>query len=329
MKNSAQWFSLSLACAALACAPSGNVHAPAGRTAQPLTIANGDNPNGDNPNGDNPNGDNPNGDNPNGSGLGNHVLHVALAGATMNGTTFDSMTIDGSQLKGQLQGSPVTGYSMVGAHFTGTSDTGMAVNISIHRVVHEAPPNNDTWEYETWFYNPVLGYEEPLCPDANGNPLTAFALVGWWNFGSGGTGQKIEDSTVFTFACKDSGAIGKCVSPIGYKPWASVNGTSLDRVHQACIRLLRADYCGDGVAHTIDGNMVDLYDNLGIQFDTESWLFEAEWDENGARCVTSNLRGGTSFSCYAAKYSSTCGSLGDFNAGTLLMDEIPSTEVQP
>ena len=33
--------------------------------------------------------------------------------------------------------------------------------------------------------------------------------------------------------------------------------------YNACIRLLRADYCGDGRPFTRDGTLVDIYDHLG------------------------------------------------------------------
>jgi hypothetical protein len=36
----------------------------------------------------------------------------------------------------------------------------------------------------------------------------------------------------------------------GYKPWGHApEGTSLAAYYQTCVRLVRADYCGDGVGH--------------------------------------------------------------------------------
>jgi hypothetical protein len=326
MKISVRCLSISLALAGLACAPTAEVPARvASTTSQALTLQNGDNLNGDNLNGDNLNGDNLNGDNLNGTGLGGHLVSVNYAGASLTSGSLDRSWVAGSQLTGQNGSGVHRGQDFVGAHFNGTSDTGATVQLTIAHVTQEASPNTDSWDYEVWYSDPVHNASWPLCRDANGNAVSAYALDGHWSYAQGvsGGGAKIVDGTTFTFACKGQGAIGKCVSPIGYKPWGSYNGTSLNLQHQACVRLIRADYCGDGTSHTVDGKWVDLYDNLGLQSDTESWNFEAEWDQNGARCVTSTLRGGTSFSCYAAKYSGTCGSLGDFNAGTLLMDEIP------
>ena len=43
------------------------------------------------------------------------------------------------------------------------------------------------------------------------------------------------------------GAKGKCIR-FGYQPWRTLpDGTSLDPYYQACVRLVRADYGGDGV----------------------------------------------------------------------------------
>ena len=37
---------------------------------------------------------------------------------------------------------------------------------------------------------------------------------------------------------------------------------------------------------TIDGTIINLYDHIGVQADTETWPIEAEWDVNGARCLS-------------------------------------------
>lgn len=87
-----------------------------------------------------------------------------------------------------------------------------------------------------------------------------------------------------TFACT-SGAIAKCVR-FGYKPWKSVNGVSLQPYHAACMRMVRADYCGDGRPHTVDGTWIDIWDSLGIQQREKRPghpdVFEAAWSPTGA-----------------------------------------------
>ncbi len=123
----------------------------------------------------------------------------------------------------------------------------------------------------------------PLCqPDAQGRRL-GFPLA------------RPRDGG-YALTCT-AGAEGKCVG-FGYRPWqAEPDGRSLAPYHEACIRMVRADYCGDGRAYTMDGTLIDLYDRLGIQrpeadsglaFEPEAdsgLAFEAAWGSDGAACV--------------------------------------------
>ena len=90
---------------------------------------------------------------------------------------------------------------------------------------------------------------------------------------------------VFELACT-SGALGKCVR-FGYPPWALAGGMSLRDVYNACIRMVRADYCGNGTPYTKDGQQIDLYDVHGIQTpeNDPTMDFEAGWTPAGAACV--------------------------------------------
>ncbi|MDB5972951.1 MAG: hypothetical protein JWQ90_5401 [Hydrocarboniphaga sp.] len=92
-----------------------------------------------------------------------------------------------------------------------------------------------------------------------------------------------------TMTCA-SGAVGKCAR-FGYKPWAKgPKGEDLVPLHAACVRMVRADYCGDGAAHTKNGTEIDMYDELGIQKmasqNNPAFAFEAGWTPQGAACVS-------------------------------------------
>ena len=91
-----------------------------------------------------------------------------------------------------------------------------------------------------------------------------------------------------TLTCA-SGAVGKCAR-FGYKPWAKgPKGEDLIPLHAACVRMVRADYCGDGQAHTKNGTEIDMYDDLDIQKSASqsdaAFAFEAGWTPSGAACV--------------------------------------------
>ena len=84
-----------------------------------------------------------------------------------------------------------------------------------------------------------------------------------------------------------SGALGKCVR-MGYRPWAvGPDGGSLAPLHAACLRMVRADYGGDGKAWTKDGMRIDIYDPQRIQTAEDDPVdrFEAGWSPEGAVCV--------------------------------------------
>ena len=90
----------------------------------------------------------------------------------------------------------------------------------------------------------------------------------------------------FDLTCT-SGAIGKCVR-WGYRFFEEGPGTPpLRALHQACVRMARADYGGDGRATTRDGTMIEMYDRFGIQKSDRlvPMAFEAGWSPDGAVCV--------------------------------------------
>ena len=94
--------------------------------------------------------------------------------------------------------------------------------------------------------------------------------------------SNLESDRQVTVACT-SGVLAKCVR-WGYKPWKKVGEISLRDYHQACTRMARADYCGNGISHTEDGTVIDVYDRLKIQQpETDSGLaLEAAWGIDGA-----------------------------------------------
>lgn len=86
-----------------------------------------------------------------------------------------------------------------------------------------------------------------------------------------------------------SGVVAKCVR-WGYPPWEKGPGNEdLAPFHAACVRMARADYCGDGTPHTKQGTSIDNFDDLGIQkrgaADDASYVFEAGWSPQGAVCL--------------------------------------------
>jgi hypothetical protein len=121
-----------------------------------------------------------------------------------------------------------------------------------------------------------------LCePDPDGRRL-GFPLQGAFT----PDGRHVEAPGRFFVTCT-GGAEGKCVR-FGYKPWGALpDGSPLAPYYQACVRMVRADYCGDGVGHTKNGTPIDLFDRIGVQKDepAEGISFEAAFGPEGAVCV--------------------------------------------
>ncbi len=132
------------------------------------------------------------------------------------------------------------------------------------------------------------GSERPLCaPDPDGRRV-GFPIAGRTDE----TGA-LAPVAGFEFVCT-SGAQGKCVR-FGYAPWKQgPDGQFLLRHYNACVRMLRADYCGDGRSFTRDGTIISFADRIGINNISdgtkafarpEELPFEASWNAEGAVCV--------------------------------------------
>jgi hypothetical protein len=125
--------------------------------------------------------------------------------------------------------------------------------------------------------------DNPYClPSADGL-REGYAIAG--RAAADGTIHPVEPRE-FVLACT-SGAQGKCLR-FGYRPWETgPDGLSNEDRYNACIHMVRADYCGDGTPTTKDGTIIDIFDDAGIQVADRSpgFSFEAAWTPKGAACV--------------------------------------------
>ena len=115
-------------------------------------------------------------------------------------------------------------------------------------------------------------------PDSQGMQR-GFPLSGYWDE----KGYHIRSADQYSITCT-SGVIAKCIKQ-GYVPWKTTrDGKSLWEYHQACTRMLRADYCGNGKFHTREGTKIELWDREGIQLESlePGLTFEAAWSPDGA-----------------------------------------------
>jgi len=194
--------------------------------------------------------------------------------------------VDGTLLRVRLaSGKELSGVDLVGATLSlalpGASARPLVRVVSI--TLDPNDPGREVHLYRMASVDPRTGHAEELCGEDAQGDRWAFPVQGQWD----DEGNRLPGGG-FTLVCSD-GAVGKCVR-FGYKPWKThPDGTRLADYHQACVRLVRADYCG-GRGTTRDGMLIDLYDRLGIQQpapnpEDQGLRFEAAWSPAGAVCV--------------------------------------------
>lgn len=235
---------------------------------------------------------------------------VTFNGITLNGITLNGISMNGVSLNGvagsisiQLQGGQLVafpdaatmlgGEALEGATLTGMLSNGSAITLRIDDVTPTA--DSEIFDYTVSFWNGSTWGS--LCGVADGAPVRALVLSGTWDNTSGTAtgGSHFDAPGTFTFACKNA-ALAKCVG-LGYVPWRSIEEcqgkscqmVSMRDMHQACTRMLRADYCGDGAPHTENGTLINVWDNFDVQTPDVlmpvKWRDEAEWSANGALCI--------------------------------------------
>ncbi|MDY7231778.1 ADYC domain-containing protein [Hyalangium rubrum] len=195
---------------------------------------------------------------------------------------------------GRLVAEHDTTRSLLGTVFQGTSSDGKPVEVALCGA-EPAPDDPELVWYRIEAWNPVAQeWENPCAATGNLPDPRALAVSGFWD----SRGAHHATPGKFTLACED-GAITKCIR-WGYKPWASRDGQSLADLHQACTRMARADYCGNGRSHTRQGTTIDMYDAFGMLSPTTeasaAWnpahaSFEAAWAPDGATCMARTRQG--------------------------------------
>ncbi len=210
---------------------------------------------------------------------------VSYAGVKLGSDFIDNVTVVDGKLTGKRRSdnAQLTGSALKNARLKGRYTDSSEVDIRIDDVVYDSTYDLN-WNYASVSFDSGATWE-PYCK----NGEAVLPVTSRWS----ATSTRISDSTLFTLAC-DMAALAKCVK-WGYNPQRSkqeCDGAGhckqqpLDDWHEACTRLVTADYCGDGVPHTRTGTPIDIYDNLDIQ--TRSGTLrgvEADWSANGARCI--------------------------------------------
>jgi hypothetical protein len=233
---------------------------------------------------------------------------LELNGTNLNGMRLNGMRLNGMRLNGVLlnmirqlaselsslqfsSGSLLTAYdTTLAQNKTGAQLAGMVFDIGVDplatgtdqnkkvkiKSVVQSSVQSDVYFYEVENEIATNTYET-VCVDGSGNPVAAIAVKNSWD---PTTGARSGFTDAITWACRGA-AIAKGIE-WGYRPWVS---TAMEDAHQAAVRMIRADYCGDGTTHTTNGNAIDVADKWNIQVSDTTWDVEAKWGPDGAVCL--------------------------------------------
>jgi hypothetical protein len=178
---------------------------------------------------------------------------------------------------------PITGKALEGTKFYAPHE-GALVPLVITNVRAYSRPRRDghpRWEYQVMREEVSDGCKglkggrnkcTPICRTASSG--YALAVPHAWSM----SGELLRNPDYFTFACmpapvsvdppqlEGGGVIAKCID-WGLPPWP-VNETQDEQealqLHQACVRMATADYCGEGRANTIEGTPLSFYNLRGL-----------------------------------------------------------------
>ena len=215
------------------------------------------------------------------------LLALSLAGPPVEAApeaTVRSVAVEGTSFRVTLaDGSILPQERLPGTVLVIGDGSGAQRPIRIDAVERDPrDPSGEIMLYALSQQDPATGAWTELCkPDPDGRHL-GFPLAGAFT----PDGRHVAAPGRFFVTCT-GGAEGKCVR-FGYKPWGKTpDGSSLEPYYQACVRLVRADYCGDGVGRTKNGTPIDLFDRIGRQADMPApgMSFEAAFGPEGAVCV--------------------------------------------
>ena len=210
-----------------------------------------------------------------------YAFVCVLAAAGAGAAELRSVEVEGTAFKVTLaDGRVLRSPELVGAVLT-IAREGKPARLRIDGVERDrAARRGDIWLHDLSL-QAADGSWQKLCQPGPDGRRQGFPLAGRTRSPAGHL--EPAEPGVFELTCT-SGAEGKCVR-FGYLPWNSAQELAL---YNACLHLVRADYCGDGTPHTGDGVPIDLYDRLGIRKrapGATTLQFEAAWGPRGAICV--------------------------------------------
>ncbi len=206
---------------------------------------------------------------------GGSILHEVLLG----GKVVEDLHVEEDVLTGLVGGIPRSGTDFIGAIFvvelTSGPNTGEMAEMQITDIIRVDNEGRMVYRFGDLTFNDGLptceadlngSYEAALYSDISVDPVTA---------------EVTERPHTLYIGCL-SGAMGKASVRWGYWPFE----LGAERF-TAVIRMLRADFCGDGTSWTSPGQILQVRDHFGVSntFANPYQNTEAVWNAEGAVCI--------------------------------------------
>ncbi len=188
----------------------------------------------------------------------------------------DKVWAQDGEIRAIVGASSYTGNQLVGSKWELTLVAGLNETPAV-MWIGSATNGVNSWRYSFQHDNGLGGVAQLCDPDAQGN-TTAVPIADLTVNTT--TGDMDSRPGTLYLACV-SGALGKAVN-WGYRPWQLGVAD-----FEAMVRVVRADYCGNGVSWTTPGTTMQMKDMWSISnFANTSAANEALWDDGGALCVS-------------------------------------------
>ncbi|MBL8633626.1 MAG: pentapeptide repeat-containing protein [Myxococcales bacterium] len=217
---------------------------------------------------------------------------VRYNGVRYNGVRYNGVRYNGTSLAGtpedqsvEVDSAALTGFDLDGDLSDGSILAMQITSVQWNSLAAQYLYNIRYYSLDTYSWEWLCGTDE------YSQPIAAIPIMKSYLYP---TFDIDGDLSRFTFSCVNA-ALGKCAL-WGYAPWktgfqetynSSTKTRDLGPSHQACQRLVRADYCGDGTPHTRNGTPIDVYDTYSIQTpdNVGGNTLEADWRADGAHCI--------------------------------------------
>lgn len=221
-----------------------------------------------------------------------------MSGLVKNGLVYSARVI-GSQLSGIRRGSPIlSGNALVGAYFyVGQQDTGYLARVYVTQVIQVplwgGPKRNQPVEaYRLMWDTPFDERRTNLCsnPPREAKPQSSDQLNLPGEFSVLFEGNRYDAKTK-TLRPADRawfniGCASHALSKLFLTGLTNETGDATEAEQQAALKMITADYCGDGTSFTLGGEPLYWKTSNGyMDFYGNPTTLEARWTEKGAVCV--------------------------------------------